>query len=699
MILLNSTKTKIRVLYWGGFVLFMVLVVIPLFFFFYLFNENQVRQTIINQFDDKVYNVEIDGQIVPKPWHGMSLDLNRVVITTKRNVQLVEIKRMSCKMSWLGLIFGKYKVKRVAIDGMDINQGNLKQYGVSNLLNLSNAKDSLFSDMERVDIYGINSVEKDLIYPIRDGSFKIEHNGLDINFDLGFKLKNSQTYFIVNGVSNAVNNDLINFDTFNIHIFNSLLNIDVATKASYSINAKNLSLQNIIGNVHVKNYVGTLNVGKVDVNLNGITASNADLQVDFTKNSIGNHILFNVDKLISPQYKGMQVNKISMQYKTDIPNIKFNMDSMVQNLVYSESMGIYSDYCTSQMKLTSSKLKDNGLNSILTGKCAYDINKNALRFNLDGNLNSAPLKLDLQVFNDSIKPYIIATGNIASLDLSRLTFAKDKMIPLFSDKDRLPFAWLSLFNAQANLIIKHFVLDRIALNDVTTDFIIKNDELNIKHIKANVYNGALSGGMKITKHNDVYDLYAKNSISNLNLKNLLDNLFDISAISGTGNLMLDIMAKSVSSYDDIHRHLNGKVNIEAKNGAFQGVDFNLFLNPESGIAFTSNRSTIVNHMQANFNFANGVSKNGTLQFSSPYVIATGIGSLDFIHNTLNYNLNIKSALPKNDQRISLVVIPVSIAGDILSPKLSIQHMHLISESRNKTKVVTQKSKPSSHRKP
>jgi len=254
---------------------------------------------------------------------------------------------------------------------------------------------------------------------------------------------------------------------------------------------------------------------------------------------------------------------------------------------------------------------------------------------------------------------------------------------------------LSLFNAQANLIIKHFVLDRIALNDVTTDFIIKNDELNIKNIKANVYNGALSGGMKITKHNDVYDLYAKNSISNLNLKNLLDNLFDISAISGTGNLMLDIMANSVSSYDDIHRHLNGKVNIEAKNGAFQGVDFNLFLNPESDIAFTSNRSTIFNHMQANFKFANGVSKNGKLQFSSPYVIATGIGSLDFIHNTLNYNLNIKSALPKNDQRISLVVIPVSIAGDILSPKLNIQHMHLISESRNKTRVVTQKSKPKS----
>ncbi len=41
--------------------------------------------------------------------------------------------------------------------------------------------------------------------------------------------------------------------------------------APWSTQRLQQSLQNIIGNVHVKNYVGTLNVGKVDVNLNQVT--------------------------------------------------------------------------------------------------------------------------------------------------------------------------------------------------------------------------------------------------------------------------------------------------------------------------------------------------------------------------------------------------------------------------------------------
>ena len=74
------SKTRLRIIYWGSFLLFMILVVFPLFFFFYLFDEAKVKQAIIDQFDNKNYNVEISGSIAPKLWHGMSLDLSGILI-------------------------------------------------------------------------------------------------------------------------------------------------------------------------------------------------------------------------------------------------------------------------------------------------------------------------------------------------------------------------------------------------------------------------------------------------------------------------------------------------------------------------------------------------------------------------------------------------------------------------------------------
>lgn len=690
------TRTKLRIIYWGSFILFMVLVVLPLFFFFYLFNENKVKQTIINQFNNKNYNVAIYGGIVPKLWHGMSLDLSGVVITAKNSDELVKIRRMSCKLSWLDLIIGRYKVNRIAIDGVSIDQKNVLHYGLVNLLNISNRSDDLFN-IEKLEVSDIDSSGKNVVYPVTAGSLTIAQNGLGLEFNLGFKSIKDNTYYMISGNSNAIDSNNINFDSFNMHIYNMHTNVNISSKADYSIIAKTLSLTDVVSSLQIKNYAGVLNINNVVLGLDKAVANGASLKIDFTNNLITHNILLNAENIITYGYHNLQIDKLQSQYKANITNYNFVIDSKIESLVYFESKGIFSNVCSNQMKFSTSttNTKNEQLNAILDGKCAYDTYSKAFTFGLVGSLNNAPVQLDLQIFNNKDKPYIIAYGNIDALDLSKISFIDNKSTPLFSDTSKLPFDWLSLLNAKANLSIQHFVLDRIVLDNLTTEFNIYDNQLNIRKLDADVYHGRINGNLKINKNGDKYNIYAKQAINSLSLKDMLSSYFDIKAISGTANMVLDASAEGVRNYDEIHKKISGEVSIEAKEGAFQGVDFNLFVNPES-IGISTNRSTIFNHMKANFKFNNGLSNNGWLEFSSPYVIANGVGTLNFINNTLNYNLNIKSALPKNKQKISLVVIPVTVNGDIAKPKINIQNIRLIGDKNMPGKTSSLKHKTDSN---
>jgi AsmA protein len=316
--------------------------------------------------------------------------------------------------------------------------------------------------------------------------------------------------------------------------------------------------------------------------------------------------------------------------------------------------------------------------------------------NLVGTFNKVPAKLALQVSNQNEKPYIKADGVIDDLDFSRFKLQTEKLLPIYMDNSALPFAWLSLINMDANLKVKSFALDRISLNNLVTKLNIANGQLNIYKISANVYGGNLSGSAKITKQGGMlkrkdnkniivdaiggggnsYNISTKQDIYNLNLQKMLEDLFSVTAISGVANLALDINANNVQSYEDLHKKLNGQIVVDAKKGAFNGVDFNLFANPAKIGIPTAPKSTIFDHLAAKFNFVDGVSRYGNLTFSSPYVVANGSGMIDFVNTTLNYKLNIKSVLPSNEQKIGSVVIPVMVSGSLFNPKINIQNMHL-----------------------
>ena len=671
-LIFRLTRTRVRLLYWISVIFLMVFIACPMFFFFYLFDEDQVKQMLFEQFDSNNYHVEVRGKITPKFWHGLSFEVNDLEISTTEDVPLVHIKMANCQLSWLDLVVARYKIRRMALNDVDINEKNILNYGFNNLLNWSRMDNSALNHLRNISVFGVNSVDKGAPYPIRDGLLTIDQSGREAKYKFGFELADQQVFIASDGKINAISNDIIQFSDFNTSIYNTNMRIKFTADTSYDITEKELTLDHLSGDMVFSNYKGKISSDKTIFSVGGISANDIKLNLNFDNAFARQGLNLSMNSLSVPGYNRFRLDQAHIKYLIEIQEKKVVLDTILNQIKISESE-IISKGCYNELSYTSPNLINNGFKASLSGVCDYNFNRNNLDMSMTGNLNRAPLKLALNVNNNESKPKIIVSGAMDSLDLSPLGVNKDKLLPFYFDNSQLPFAWLSLFDMDGNLSIKHFALDRIHLNDVSTTFNLKDDILNIIKLHANVYNGTLVGSARIAKTESSYDISTLETIENLDLKQMFEDLFDVEAISGVANLKINASSNNVVSYEDSHKHLNGKITVDANHGAFQGVDFNIF---SASSALSVNKSTMFEQLRAQLDFINGVSKNGNITFYSPYVIANGNGTVDFVDTQLDYMLTIKSALPPNEQKISSVIIPVSAKGDLFNPQITIQNIHL-----------------------
>ena len=167
-----------------------------------------------------------------------------------------------------------------------------------------------------------------------------------------------------------------------------------------------------------------------------------------------------------------------------------------------------------------------------------------------------------------------------------------------------------------------------------------SNEIIVDKLNAEAYDGKLTSSFKIKKIDNEYNIALKQKIDNLQLQKIFLNLLNISAINGKGTLNVNVTANNVKSYYDIHNKINGTIFINANQGSFDGIDFDLFVKPTKLTDLSHKRITLFKTLNAQFNFKNGISENGWLQFSSPNVIASGNGIVNLVNSEIDYKLNI-----------------------------------------------------------
>ncbi len=666
-------KFRIRLLYWISVLLLMIFIACPMFFFFYLFDEDQVKQMLYTEFDNNNYHVEVNGTIVPQFWHGLSLEVNSLNVVTN-NSELMHIRTANCQLSWIDLVFARYKIKRLDLNDVQINENNIREYGVSNLLTIPSSGGSALSHLDSVSIFGINSNDKNAPYPIKNGLFTVQNTNAGAVYKLGFETVESTTFVTSTGIMNAISSDVVKFRNFKVNIHNNKMQMNFGADTNYHILDKQLILDNLSGTLSMNNHNGQFSIAKTVFSPDGANFNTFNLAFN---NLFTNQFLnLNLSSLSMPNYKTYSLGDGHISYLMNVQQNKIQLDSTLKQLKMN-STSIISKDCYNELNYVARDMANKKFKAVLSGVCQYDFKKYVFNANASGLLNSAPLNLKLSIDNSNYKPKILVDGVVDNLDLSPFNVANSQLLPFYYDDSLLPFKWFSLFNIAGKLNIGHFSLDRIHLNNVNTEFKLQDNTLNISKLYANIYDGSLFGSAKISKESNGYTISTKQTVNNLDLKRMFQDLFDVRAISGKANLKIDAITSHANSYVDLHKNLNGTVTIDAKDGAFQGVDFNIFATSH---ALDINKSTIFQKLNAKFNFVDGISKLGNVVFYSPYLLANGSGVIDVVNTQLDYILTIKSNLPPNKQEIKSVVIPVSAKGDLFDPQISIQNIHLSTES-------------------
>lgn len=679
----------VRLIGWSVFVIFFVTFCLPLLFFYYLFNAQQVKQMVISQFNNENYSVVIDGNVEPRSWHGLSLFISDLTVEDKQKHKVLHVNTANCQLSWLDLIVGNYRVRRVALNGLTFFQNNLEKSNYSNLLNYQTLTHSEFKNLTNFSISNLAIINGDGDYLIKDAGLRVINLETLPEFNLNLNLSNYAAKLSVQGQVSKIADDNLKIENLTISLANPTSSLELQSSGYYAYKTQELWLESARGIIHIPDYQGALAIDTALLSGYGLTLNNLSTTLNGFESSSARSFTINADKINTTNFMNYTADNIATTYEFTTAKRSLDVGLNLNQVKFNPALDITTDSCKLEFKYRGLGEQTAVSSGTLNGQCGLNGAKSLMNFNLNGLINQSPIKLSLTYDYNYALPNINLDASVDSLDISKfMTSAQGNLLPLYSDTSSLPFDWISLTNLVANLKFKQLNLSHVNLSNVNAKLEVKNQRLNLSQIQGQVYDGDFAGSMLLDKVGESYDVSFKNKISSVNLQKVFASIFNVSAISGQADLQIDTSAKGVQSYEDLHKKINGSIDLNVNNGGFSGIDFSLFLSPENLAVFQTRSAVMTNftNLKAKFNFTNGISERSNLVFHSPLIMATGNGVINFANTSLDYSMIISSILPKNAQNVKSVSIPITVNGDLFAPKVSIQNMTL-----NTNKLPTHKN--------
>lgn len=673
------SRAKIRLIGWSVFGVFLLTVGLPLLFFYYFFDQNVVKNMIVSQINSKDYSVKIGGTIEPRSWHGLSLFIADLTVFDKKNQKVLHINTSNCQLSWLDLIVGHYRIRRIAMNGLTVFQNNVEPSNYSDLINYDNLAKSEFRDLKRISVSNLtilNQAESPLIKDASLIASELDKKNPTIKLD--FKIAKYNADFGMFGeLDKKPDNDTFVINHMKFTLRNPRYNIELQSGGHYDYRTQQLWLEAVRGHVGLRHYQGSLVADTALLSLYGLSVNQLQTTLYGKESYADKSISLNLQKLKTANFESYFAEDLSGLFDSNNKSHSFSLGIQIKNpsingmLANNQQCKVNYKYVSQIKKVSSGSLQ---------GKCSFNGNANQIKANVSGIVDKSPAKISaLYQYGESSMPIVEVDGDLDKFDIDNFIDGRDNdLLPLYADTSPLAFAWLDVMNAKANVKIKQLSLEHLVMNDVNSSFTLTNGKLDVTNIQASSYDGKIHGNVQVTKLNESYDFAFNSQVTGINLQKVFNNLFSVSAIRGSANMQINTSVHGARLYKDLYNGLNGKIKLNVSNGGFNGIDFNLFLSPENLAAFSSQNQRMTNFtaLEADFEFESGVSKQGVINFNSPTILAHGGGGVDFTANQINYNVMIKSILPENAQKVKSVSIPIVINGELFNPKIYIKNMTL-----------------------
>lgn len=694
----NSGRLWLRIIVYGLLTL-TLLAVITQSLIFWQFDEAAVRRSLTVSLQDTGRQVRIDGTITPRVFPFPGLDVNRVTISQPGGgAPFARIARMEARLAWWPLLFGRREVRALALYGADAEI------------------------RRRAD--GTLSIA-DLFMRRRQQGFSVDLNNLLVR-DGAIRY-----YDDVNGTSQRLESISLDADGLKSSAMLSAgavladerrpLRMAINTPLTIVDNRIDLSQVDLVLLSETTQF-GKMQLhgtGSYRLDLNTLRASGEDLAFEFSCERPQSSARLTVprmdaglDRISIPQSHvagDLQYDRGRYQLNADMANIEIGKDAMNAARINGEfnwqvgenrvklkleaplALAHFNDLQLAPLILTTQvitpALPRGKLIAAMQGDLTGDFRQERFALHGKGKIDGSDIALDVTQYG-LLKPRHEASLSIGALDLNRyLPEHKGETVAIFQNKDPIPLDWLDLFDIDGKITAGQLSVGRFRMNDVSADVRVDPQQIQVNHISANIYSGRLQGNARL-KRGPVPRLDVRQTLSGMNIRPLLVDLFSFGQLNGKGSGQVSVSAQG-QSFVDLRNSLSGDVQMSLNQGALSGIDLVAALKnlpaelKELNAPARANQKTTFSTLSASFHMEQGVGRNQDLKLASQLVNVNGGGKIDLKHSIIDYNMNVQ-ANPREFTSLRDVNIPLKITGPLNAPVYALNFNAMVKGKKTET---------------
>lgn len=298
--------------------------------------------------------------------------------------------------------------------------------------------------------------------------------------------------------------------------------------------------------------------------------------------------------------------------------------------------------------------------SQMTGMLAIPVADDAaLRFELD---------VDEIVLDDYMAPADDSAGGASSSD----------------DDVEIPVDLIRTLEANGKLSIRRASLTGLQFEFAELGLQASGGKLRLNPLAAQLYEGTYSGDVRIDASRDRASVSVNEKIAGVSLRPLAQAMFEKDNITGSINGGF-VLSGSGNTLAAIRQDLDGNMNFELVDGAWEGVDVwhqlraaRALLRGQPVPQPRTPVRTQFSNVKASGTVTDGIFENNDFRAELPFLQLTGSGSVDLVQAQVNYGLRVrvleKPELMGNVSDAELAdftetVIPLKITGALAAPKI------------------------------
>ncbi|HYD75989.1 AsmA family protein [Ramlibacter sp.] len=248
--------------------------------------------------------------------------------------------------------------------------------------------------------------------------------------------------------------------------------------------------------------------------------------------------------------------------------------------------------------------------------------------------------------------------------------------------DRIDLSFLRGLDLRGTAQVGDLKARNLKLNAVAAKFQVDQGRMEVNPLSARLYGGSLAGSLAAQA--DGNRVAVRQTLDNVAIGPLIRDFAQSDVLEGRGRLVLDVGTAGPTA-QAMRQALNGTARVSLRDGAVKGINLAKSLRQAKamlkagGQETTGDRTekTDFSELTASFRITNGVARSDDLDAKSPFLRAGGSGTIDLVHERLDYLAKVtvvgtsKGQDGREFEDLRGLTIPLRVAGSFEDPSFQL----------------------------